>query len=332
MPGMRRREFVILFGAAAAGWPLAARAQQDGRVRLIGLMDSYDDNNVLSQAIRNALRVELVKLNWVEGRNLRIERRLGVGDANRLRAVAAELVSLAPDVLVTTGAAPTRALQQATRTIPIVFTGGGDAAANGLVKNIARPEGNTTGFSSSEPTAGGKWLELLKEAAPRITRVAIVFNPEVAPTAPNYIVTIEQAARTLSVQTLKVPFRDAVELVRAIDAFAGEPNGGLLMLPPPAIADRISIIKLAAQHRLPAIYPQRALAAEGGLISYGADPVDQNRRAASYVDRVLRGTKVADLPVQFPTKYQLVVNMKTANAMDLTIPEAFLLHADELIE
>ena len=191
----------------------------------------------------------------------------------------------APDVLVTTGAAPTRALQQATQIIPIVFTGGGDAAANGLVKNIARPEGNTTGFSSSEPTAGGKWLELLKEAAPRITRVAIVFNPEVAPTAPNYIVAIEQAARTLSVQTLKAPFRDTVELVRAIDDFAREPNGGLLMLPPPAIADRISIIKLAAQHRLPAIYPQRALAAEGGLISYGADPVDQNRRAATYKDR-----------------------------------------------
>jgi putative ABC transport system substrate-binding protein len=329
---MRRRDFIKGIAGSAAAWSLAAHAQQDGRVRLIGLMDSYDENSVVSQAIRTALREALAKLSWIEGRNLKIERHVGAADANRLRAVAAELVSLAPDVLVTTGAAPTRALQQATQTIPIVFTGGGDAAANGLVKNIARPEGNTTGFSSSEPTAGGKWLELLKEAAPRITRVAIVFNPEVAPTAPNYIASIEHAARTLSVQTFKVAFHDTVELVRSIDAFAAEPNGGLLMLPPPSIPDRATIIKLAAQHRLPAIYPQRALAAEGGLISYGADVVDQNRRAASYVDRILRGAKVAELPVQFPTKYQLVVNMKTANAMGLTIPEAFLLHADELIE
>jgi putative ABC transport system substrate-binding protein len=329
---MRRRDFITGIAGSAAAWPSAARAQQDGRVRLIGWMDSYDETSLASQSIRTALRAALAELGWIEGRNLKIDRRFGGADANRLRAIAAELVSLAPDVIVTPGAAPTRALQQATQTIPIIFTGGGDAAANGLVKNIARPESNTTGFSSAEPTIGGKWLELLKEAVPRLTRVAIVFNPEVAPTAPNYISSIQQAAQTLSMQTVKLAFRDTVELVRSIDAFATEPNGGLLMLPPPSIPDRATIIKLAAQHRLPAVYSQRALAAEGGLISYSADIVDQNRRAASYVDRILRGAKVSELPVQFPTKYELVVNVNTAKAIGLTMPEAFLLHADELIE
>jgi putative ABC transport system substrate-binding protein len=328
---MRRRDFIKGIAGAAA-WPLAARAQQDGRVPLIGWLDAYDESDAGSQSMRTALREALAKLGWIEGRNLKIERRFGAADANRLRASAVELVSLAPDVIVSGGAAPTRALQQATQTIPIVFTGGGDAAAIGLVKNIARPEGNTTGFSTSEPMIGGKWLELLKEAAPRLARVAIVFNPDLAPSAPNFIASIEAAAQTLSVKTVKVPFRDAVELVRSIDAFAAEPNGSMLILPPPFTAHRATILKLAIQHRLPAMYTQRALAAEGGLISYSTDIVDQNRRAASYVDRILRGAKVADLPVQFPTKFQLVVNMRTAKAIGLTIPEAFLLHADELIE
>jgi putative tryptophan/tyrosine transport system substrate-binding protein len=198
--------------------------------------------------------------------------------------------------------------------------------------HITRPEGNATGFSSSEPTIGGKWLELLKEAAPSVARVAVVFNPEIAPTAQKYFAAIEPAARTLSVQTISVPFREAIELVRSIDTFAAEPNGGLLILPPPLIPHRSTILKLAAQHRLPAIYSNRALAVEGGLISYNSDLVDQHRRAASYVDRILRGANVANLPVQFPTKYNLVVNVKTAKAIGLTIPESFLLHADELIE
>jgi putative ABC transport system substrate-binding protein len=330
---MRRREFITLLGGAAATawWPLAAWAQQTGGLRRIGWLDGAAGSDEYSQINRDAFREVLPKLGWIEGRNLKFDHR-GGNDVNRLRVAAAELVSLAPDVIVAGGAAPTRALQLATQIIPIVFTGGGDAAANGLVKNISRPEGNTTGFSSAEPTVGGKWLELLKEAAPRVTRVAIVFNPDFGPTAPNYIASIEAAARTLGVQTVKVLFREAVELVRAVDAFATEPNGGLLMLPPPSITESATIIKLAAQHGLPAIYPQRGLAVEGGLISYSTDIVDQNRRAASYVDRLLRGTKVADLPVQFPTKYELVVNVKTAKAIGLTIPEAFLLHADELIE
>ena len=271
-----------------------------------------------------------MKLGWVEGRTLRIERRFGAGDVNRLRAAAAELVSLAPDVLVAGSASSTRALQQATRTIPIVFTGGGDAAVTGLVKNIARPEGNITGFSNSEPTIGGKWLELLTEAAPHVTRVAILFNPDLGPTAPSYVATIEPAAQARSVKAVKVAFRNAVELVRAIDAFAVEPNGSLLVLPPSPL--RTTVLQLATQHRLPAMYPLRAIALDRGLLSYSTDFIEKTRRAASYVDRILRGAKIADLPVQLPTKYHLVVNLRVAKAIGLTIPEAFLLKADELVE
>jgi putative ABC transport system substrate-binding protein len=245
----RRREFITLLGSAATAWPIGARAQQGGRVRLIGWLDGRDESIEL-RSPRTALREALARLGWIEGDNLKIEQHVGVVDPNRLQAAAAELVSGVPEVIIAGGAAATRALQQATQTVPIVFTGGGDAAATGLVKNMARPEGNTTGFSSTEPTIGGKWLELLKEAAPRVVRVAVVVKPEVAPASPYYIASIETAARTLSVQTVKAPFRDAVELVRSIDAFAAEPNSGLLMLPPPYVPDRLTILKLAVQHRL----------------------------------------------------------------------------------
>ena len=328
---MKRREFITLLGGAAA-WPSVARAQRNDRRRRIGWLDIYDENADESRAIRKALREGLASLGWIEGGNLTIDQRFAAGDPDRTRTYAAELVSLAPDVLVTPSAAPTRALQQATRTVPIVFTGGGDAGANGLVRNIARPEGNTTGFSTSEPKQAGKWLELLKQAAPQLSRIGVVFKPEIAPTAPRYMAEIEAVARTLSVQTVKIAFHDAVDLVHSLDAFAAAPDGGLIVLPPPLIADRATIFKLAVQHRLPAMYSQRALAVEGGLLSYSADLVDQNRRAASYVDRLLRGARVAELPVQFPTKYQLVVNMRTAKAIGLTIPEAFLLRADEIVE
>ena len=248
---MRRRDLIKGIAGAAA-WPLAARAQQSGRVPLIGWLDGQDESDPCPRSIRAALREGLARLGWIEGRNLRIERRFGAADANRMRAAAAELVSLSPDVIVAGGASPARALQQATRTIPIVFTGGGDAAVIGLVKNIARPEGNITGFSNSEPMIGGKWLELLKAAAPHVTRVAIAFNPDLGPTAPNYIASIEAAAQTHSVKTVKVPFRNAVELVRAVDAFAAEPNGGFMLLPPSPL--RATVLQLAAQHRLPAMY------------------------------------------------------------------------------
>jgi putative ABC transport system substrate-binding protein len=325
----RRREFITVLGGAAA-WPLAVRAQQAERVRRIGWLDRYDEST-RSRAVRTALLGGLANLGWVEGQNLAILRFFGATDTDQLRVFAAKLVSLAPDVIVAGGASPVSALQQTTQTIPIVFAGGGDAAAIGLVKNIARPEGNVTGFSSSEPTIGGKWLELLKQIAPNVARVAVVFNPGLAPTAPKYIAAIETSARSLSVQTVQVHFRETNELVGAIGAFASEPNGGLLILPPFAAAWAM-IVKLAAEHRLPAIYPGPALAAEGGLIAYNSDLADQHRRAASYVDRLLHGAKIADLPVQFPTKFQLVINLRTAKALGLDVPPTLLARADEVIE
>jgi putative tryptophan/tyrosine transport system substrate-binding protein len=330
---VQRREFITLLGGTAAAWPLAARAQQAGGARRIGWLIARAENDPASQAGRAALEEALAKLGWIEGRNLRIDVRFAADDIDRLRAYAAELVSLAPAVIVSGSAVATRAVQERTQTIPIVLVGGGDPAAIGLVQNIARPEGNTTGFPGPEPSIAGKWLELLKEAAPRVTRVAIVFNPNLAPTAPIYISLIEAAAPAFGVKAVELPIGNAISIVRALDAFAAEPNGGLLVLPPPATtAIRETIIPLAAQHRLPAIYPSQADAAAGGLLAYAANGIDQNRRAAYYVDRLLRGAKVSELPVQFPTKFELIVNLKTAKTIGLTIPESFLLRADELIE
>jgi putative tryptophan/tyrosine transport system substrate-binding protein len=329
---MRRRQFITLLGGAAA-WPLAARAQQDERVRRVGWLIGRAENDPFTQASRAAFQEALAKLGWIEGRNLRIDLRFAADDPYRIRAYAMELVGLAPDVIVTGSAVATRAVQQQTQTIPIVFVGGGDPAAIGLVRNIARPEGNTTGFSGPEPSIAGKWLELLKEAVPRVSRVAIIFNPEIAPTAPNYISLIEASAPALGIEAIKTPFRNAIEIVRAIDVFAAEPNGGLIILPPPGTtAIRETIVPLAAENRLPAIYPSRADAAAGGLLAYTTDTVDANRRTATYVDRLLRGAKVADLPVQFPTKFELIINLKTAKALGLTVPNNLLLTADEVIE
>jgi len=326
---MRRRDLIKAIAGVAA-WPFAVHAQDKGRAPLIGWLDGQDESDALSRSVRTALRDGLAEHGWIEGRNLRIEWRFGAGDANRMAVLAKELASLSPNVIVAGGASPAKAAQQATQTIPIVFTGGGDAAVIGLVKNIGRPEGNITGFSNSEPLIGGKWLELLKQAAPNITRAAVVFNPDLGPTAPKYIAAAEAAAQRHSLQLVQLPFHNAVELVRSVDAFAATPNGGLMILPPTPL--RPTILQLAAQHRLPAIFSVKALVVDGGLLSYSTDFIEQHRRAASYVDRLLRGVKIADLPVQWPTKYQLVVNVKTAKAIGLTIPEAFLLQADELIE
>jgi putative tryptophan/tyrosine transport system substrate-binding protein len=326
---MKRREFLGALGGVAA-MPFAATAQEGSRRALIGWLDGQDENDSVARSLRSALREGLAKLGWIEGRNLRIELRFGASDANRMRDAASELVHLSPDIIIAGGASPARAAKEATQKIPIVFTGGGDATAIGLVKTIGRPEENITGFSNSEPSIGGKWLELLKAAAPHLARVAIVFNPDIGPTAPRYIASAEAAAQRHAVQTVKVPFHNAVELVRSIDVFAIEPNGGLMLLPPSPL--RPTVLQLAAQHRLPAIYSNRAIAFDGGLLSYSTDTVEQHRSAATYVDRILRGTKIADLPVQWPTKYQLAVNLRTAKAIGLTISEAFLLQADELIE
>lgn len=297
---------------------------------LIGWLDGRDAGDSVSQSVRAAIRDGLEKSGWAEGRNLKIEWRFGADDSRRVQAIARELVALSPDVLIAGGASPARALGQATQTIPIVFTGGGDAAVIGLVKNIGRPEGNITGFSMSEPLIAGKRIELLKGAAPHLTRVAIAFNPSLGPTAPNYIAAANAAAQKHSVNIVELPFGSAPELVRSVDAFAQQPNGGLMLLPPSPL--RSTVLELAAHHRLPAAYSLREMVLDGGLLSYSADYVEQHRRAASYVDRILRGAKIADLPVQLPTKYRLVINMKTAKSIGLTIPEAFLLQADELIE
>jgi putative tryptophan/tyrosine transport system substrate-binding protein len=331
---MKRRSFITLLGGAATAWPLGAQAQPDGRTPRIGWLMGGDENDPLMRATRAAMQEALAKLGWIEGRNLRIDLRFAAEDSDRIRAFAAELISLVPDVIVTGSGAASSAVHQQTHTIPIVFTAGGDPVANGLVRNIARPEGNITGFSSREPSIAGKCLELLKEAAPRVTRAAILFNPELALTSPSYFSSIEAAAPALGVQAIKMPVRNAVDIVRAINSFAAEPNGGLLVLPATATTNAIldTILQLAVQHRLPSISTSSTYVPGGGLLAYATDTTDQARRAATYVDRIFRGAKLSDLPVQFPTKYKLVVNLKTAKAIGLTIPEAFLLRADEVIE
>jgi putative ABC transport system substrate-binding protein len=328
---IRRREFITLLGGTAVAWPLAARAQQGRPMRRIGVLAGSTEDSPVTRGNLAALREVLAKLGWIEGRNLRIDFRSAANDPDRTRAYAVELVSLSPDVIVTGNGPATRAVQQQTQTIPIVFTAGGDPVSNGVLQNIARPEGNTTGVTNAFDSFGGKWLELLKEAAPHIKRVALVVNPETA--LVGYIPSIEAAAPLLGVQVIKTPVRNPLEIVRAIDVFAAEPNGALLIVPvQPTGANIELILRLAVQHRLPAVYPNRQNVADGGLMTYTPDFPDLYRRAASYVDRLLRGAKVSELPVQFPTKFELIVNLKTAKAIGLTIPEAFLLRADELIE
>jgi putative ABC transport system substrate-binding protein len=328
---MRRRDFITLLGGAAVACPLAARAQQAGRMRRVGILAGTAEDNPDARANgRAALRDELAKLGWIEGRNLRIDMRFTLSDPARMRAYAVELVSLAPDVIVTSSRPATTAVQEQTKTIPIVFTAGGDPVTNGVVKNITHPEGNTTGFTNTFDSLSGKWLEFLKEAAPHITRVALVFNPQSVNVG--YFRSIEAAAPLLGVQAIKTPVRNPLELVRAVDAFAAEPNGGLLVVPVLPEDSYQMLHRVAAEHQLPSIHSNRGDVAEGGLMSYGPDITDNYRRAATYIDRILRGTKVSELPVQAPTKFELIVNLKTAKALGLTIPEGFLLRADELIE
>jgi putative tryptophan/tyrosine transport system substrate-binding protein len=327
---MRRREFIAgLTGAIS--WPLVARAQGE-RMRRIGMLVGLAENERDDQANLSALREGLAKLGWIEGRNMRIDVRFGAGEPDRIRAYAAELVDLAPDVIFANGGAAASALQQRTQTIPIVFRGP-DPVGAGLVQNITRPEGNITGFSVFEPSIVGKWLELLKEAAPRLTRVAIIFNPEMVLIVSRYLSPIEVAASALRLPAVNTPVRNAVDIVRAIDAFAAEPDGGLLVLPPPPNASiRDTILRLAEHHKLPAIYPSQADATAGGLLAYATDLVDVDQRAASYIDRLLRGAKIGELPVQFPTRFELVINLKTAKAIGLSIPHNMLATADELIQ
>jgi putative ABC transport system substrate-binding protein len=328
---MKRRDFITLLGSTAA-WPIAARGQQRERLRRVGVLTVGDDapGSTFSAQL-SALREELVKLGWAEGRNLRLEVRFGANDEDRIRASAAEIVGLAPDVIVTSGAAPTAAVQQQTQTIPIVILGAGDVFANGFVKNVAHPEGNATGISNLFRSIGSKWVELLKEAVPQLKRVGFVYNAQVSGLG-SYFPAIEEASRVLTVQATAISFSNAVDLVHGIETFAAEPDGGLITTPAVSLTFIKTINTLALQNRLPALYGNRASAMQGGLMSYGSRSDELTRRVASLVDHILRGAKVSDLPVEFPTKFDLVVNLKTAKAIGLKIPEAFLLRADELIE
>jgi putative ABC transport system substrate-binding protein len=328
---MKRRDFITLLGSAAA-WPVAARAQQRERMRRVGILLGVAANDRDEQANLSAFREGLATLGWVEGRNLRIETRFGEGDPELLRDYAAELTGLTPDVIFAIGGAPTSALERHTQTIPIVFRGP-DPVDAGLLRNVARPERNVTGFSAYGSSIAGKWLELLKEAAPQLARVAIIFNPELTLNASRYLSPIAAAAAALGVSAVDTPVREVIDMVRSVDAFAAEPNGGLLVLPPPPIIlVRNTILRLAEQHKLPAIYPSQADAAAGGLLAYAPDLIDLHRRAAGYVDRILRGAKVSELPVQYPTKFDLVVNLRAAKAIGLSIAQSFLARADEVIE
>jgi ABC-type uncharacterized transport system substrate-binding protein len=330
---MKRRQFITLLGGAAAAWPLAARAQQPERMRRIGVLMHLPENDPEAQARMQAFRQGLQQLGWAEGRNVRIDYRFGAADVDRARRSAAELITLAPDVIQASGTGPMAAMQQATRTVPIVFAQVPDPVNAGFVDSLARPGGNATGFSVSEEYGtSGKLLELLKEVAPQVTRVAVLRDPTIA-AGIGQTGAIQSVAPSLGVQVTPVGVRDASEIERAIAAFAHRANGGLIVLGAPlAIMQRDLISTLAAGHRLPAVYPVRLFVAAGGLISYGPDSIDPYRRAAGYVDRILRGEKPADLPVQNPTKFELVINLRTAKALGLEVPPTLLARADEVIE
>jgi putative tryptophan/tyrosine transport system substrate-binding protein len=328
---MNRRAFITLLGGAAA-WPVAARAQQGERMRRIGaLMWQAEDDPDRGVRVA-ALAQGLQQLGWTIGGNMRIDYRWATTDVERNR-YAAELVALKPDVLFATSGATVGALQQATRTVPIVFVTVIDPVGGGWVASLAQPGGNATGFASSEFSLSGKWLELLKEIAPRVTRVAVIRDPSV-PAGSGGFAAIQTVAPSLGVELTPVGVRDAGEIERGVTAFARSQNGGLIMVGPPSSVTlhRDLIIRLVAQHRLPAVYASVFYVAHGGLIAYAADPVDQFRRAAGYIDRILKGASPADLPVQAPIKYELVINLKTARALGLDIPPTLLARADEVIE
>jgi putative tryptophan/tyrosine transport system substrate-binding protein len=329
---VKRREFITVLVGAAASWPLTARAQQPGQVRRIGVLHTLAADDPVGQARNAAFLQGMGQLGWTDGRNMRTETRWPAGNADRLRRYAEELVALRPDVILATGSAAVGPLLQATRAVPIVFVLVPDPVSAGFVDSLARPGGNATGFINFEYGIGAKWLEVLKEIAPGVRRVAVVRDPTLAVGA-GQVGAIQAAAPSFGIELSPVNVRDAAEIERGVAAFARSSNGGLIVTGSAlAVVHRDAIIAAAARHKLPAVYPVRTFVADGGLISYGPDFNDQFRQAAGYVDRILKGEKPADLPVQTPTKYELLINLKTARALGLEVPPTLLARADEVIE
>jgi putative ABC transport system substrate-binding protein len=330
---MRRREFITLLGGAAAAWPLAVHAEQPDRMRRIGVLMAFAESDPEAQAWVAAFRDGLQKLGWAEGRNIRIDTRWAALGAEAMQRFAQELVALQPDLILSSNTPTSAALLQQTRTIPIVFVNNADPVGSGFVASFPRPGGNVTGFTNLEPTMAGKWLELLKEIAPRVNRVTILFNPATATYFEYFLNPFKAVAASFAVEAIAAPVRDRSELESAVAAQARAPNGGLIVMPDPfTVAHRAEITSLAARYRLPAVYHLRVFAELGGLLSYGHDPLDNYRRAAAYADRILKGAKPGELPVQAPVKFELVINMKTAKALGLDVPLQLQQRADEVIE
>ena len=328
-----RREFITLLGGATVAWPLAARAQQSETVRRIGVLMAFAQIDAGWQRTAAKFLEALEHLGWVRGRNLQIDFRWGGPDPHQIQRYATELVELKPDLIVCQATPSVGALQRTTRTIPIVFVNVSDPLGSGFIESLARPSGNITGFSNFEPAMGGKWVELIKEIAPPVTRIALMSNPDTSPQARFYFPSIESAALSLGLQPIVTPVRDDAEIDHAIAALAREPGGGLV-LPSDifTLANRELIIRLADQYRVPAVYPFPDFAKSGGLLSYGVDLAFQFPQAAAYVDRILKGEKPGELPVQGPTKFELIVNIKTAKALGLSVPNTLLVSADEVID
>ena len=328
---MRRREFITLLGGAAVAWPLAARAQSAEHIRLVGILNILGPDDPEAETRHAILAQTLQQLGWAVGRDLKFEIRQVGGDLDRIRRYAAELIALAPDVIVSVGSVALAPLQQATRTIPIVFVNVPDPVGAGFVQSMARPGGNITGFSNFEYSMSGKWAELLKQIAPRVTR-AVVFRDPMSAAGIGQFAAVRSVAQSLNIELTPLDVRDTAEIERAVKEFSNVSNGGMIITTGGTAARRKLIISLAARYKLPSVYPYRYYAVDGGLITYGPNTHDPIQRAAGYVDRILKGEKPADLPVQAPTKYEMVINLKTAKVLGIEMPVSVLARADEVIE
>jgi ABC-type uncharacterized transport system substrate-binding protein len=330
---VKRRQFITLLGGAGAAWPLTARAQQGERMRRIGVLMMYAESDAQAQGLVAMFRATLRELGWMEDHNIQLDYRWATTDSESIQRFARELIALQPDLILSSSTPTTASLLQQTRTIPIIFANIVDPVGSGFVVSLPRPGGNVTGFLNLETSMTGKWLELLKEIAPRVARVAIFFNPLTAPYAEVYLDPFKAAAASLGVEAIVAPIRDMTELDTVIAAQARDPNGGLIAMPDGFMfAHHAEIASLAARYRLPAVASYRVFAKAGGLLSYGNDILDNYRRAAAYVDRILKGEKPSELPVQFPVKFELAINLKTAKALGLEVPPSLLARADEVIE